>query len=132
MSDMEIGNLEKKKIYIIEERKSYDDDIDQDEKIVYHQLNMFNAFNNIYNVLKQLQREGHNMDEVMKEFMSFYSISKSQGALRARRIYKPLYDMLNDIKDNLCEGKAKEQLGRDIHTISASLSGLAIAVLGGM
>ncbi|MBP3929299.1 MAG: hypothetical protein J6D47_06985 [Peptostreptococcaceae bacterium] len=119
-----------KKISIIEEIQYCDEDMSYEEEILYLQLNMFNAFNNVYNILKQLQKHGYNIDEVMKEFISFYNLAKSENPLRARKLYKTLYNMLNDIKDNVCEGEVKEQLDSDIHKISSSLGGLTTTMIG--
>ena len=62
--------------------------------------------------------------------ISFYNLAKSENPLTARKLYKTLYNMLNDIKDNACEGKAKEYLDKSIHEISASLGGLTTTMIG--
>lgn len=118
MSNIEVTNSEKKKIYAADEKVYYG------EKIIYLQLNRLYAFNNTYNLFNQLQREGYVVGEVMKEFISYYNLKKSQNPLRVINMDKALYYMLNDIKDNLCEGVSKEQLDKGIHTMPASLGGM--------
>ena len=115
--------------YIIEEIQ-FNEDLEYNENILYLELNMFKAFSNIYDILKQLQNKGYNIDEIMKELISFYHIAKSKGPLRARRMYKKLYDMLNEIKDSLCDVETKEQLDRSIHEISATLGSLITILIG--
>lgn len=122
----------KEEKYVVTNIDNYSEDMEYEEKIVCLQLQMLNSFNNIYNLLKHLQRQGHDMDETIIEFIKFYKIAKVQYSLRTRREYRPLFYKLTHIKETLCEGEVKEQLNDDIHKISASISGLIGVVMGDM
>lgn len=98
---------EKQEVYLVEEIKNYSEDMDYEETIVCHQWENFNSFNNIYNLLKKLESQGHDIDVVIKEFIKFFNIAKSQYSLRTRREYRMLYNELMYIKDNLCECEIK-------------------------
>ena len=126
MSDIEIKKSEKKKISSIERIDNYNEDTNCDEKIVCFELEVFDALNNIYNLLKVLQVEGYDVDEVIEEFITFYNKNMR------RRNYLRLYNMLKDIKENLCEGQVKTQLAEDISTVSCKLGALFLVIMGDM
>ena len=97
------------------------------EKIVYFEVKMFNSLSNVYNLLKTLQRQGHNVDEAIKEFIRFYRLIKNrENTFMISTEYKKLYAILNDIKENLCEGDAKIQLNKDISTICCKSDALDV------
>ena len=76
MSDVEVKKLQKNKLSTIERIDNYSEDMNSNEKIVCVQLEIFNSLNNIYYLLKNLQREGHDVDNVIEEFITVYKLAK--------------------------------------------------------